>query len=391
MVTLRVAPRTGAALHPPPSKSDAQRRLVLAHIDCQGLGAPEPGEADDVTHLRVGLQSLGGRIDCGDGGTPLRFLLAQAALHDVRSLLCGSPRLGQRPIKPLCDALRATLGARISSGWPLEVHGADRPAATAWFRVDAQASSQFESALWLAAAALVRRERRPWRVTAMGPGASPGYRDLTLDWLRRAGYGIDGDAVTGCVPTALPPVPPDWSGAAALAPVAWAFGLPITVDAEAQHPDRALLGVLADAGMDVRLAGALTLSGAPRRGFRHSAAVAPDLVPVLAAWATALPGPSEFRDLDVLRSKESDRLSAIADIARAAGATVHGDATCLRITPGRPTGPLRLAVRGDHRLLFAAVALGAVHRQDVDVDEVDVQRKSFPTFLDQVAPLPTPW
>jgi 3-phosphoshikimate 1-carboxyvinyltransferase len=386
MMTLRVRPRPGVPLVPPVSKSDALRWLALRALDGDALGNATPDEPEDVTRFRAGLGALGGATDCGDGGAPLRFLTAFAALHPGTTVLTGSPRLGARPIGPLLDALRSLVDCRFDGPWPLVVTGTGARARTDRIHVDGSLSSQFASALWLAAAALHRREGRPFAVHRTGAPASDGYLALTLRWLRAAGHDLDGAWIVGHRPATLPAPPRDWSGAASLAPVAWAFGCDIAIDAEAEHPDRALLPALAEAGLDVHLSRTLRVSGTARRGLRHSASGAPDLVPILVAWATALPGPSVFTDLAGLRGKESDRLAGVVALALAAGARVEGDASRLTVHPARASSSIDVRVSGDHRMVFAAAALSALHGCDVRIDAPDAQRKSFPTFLDQVAP-----
>jgi 3-phosphoshikimate 1-carboxyvinyltransferase len=149
-----------SVLTPPQSKSDAQRALVLAWI----LGWPElqaqvETESTDVATLAAGLKVIAhgsGTIDCHDGGAPFRFLLALAATTAGRFTFTGSARLAARPR----SALTAALGIEDRGSWPLVVDGVAVRAPP--FVIDASESSQFPSALLLAAARLERRENRPW-------------------------------------------------------------------------------------------------------------------------------------------------------------------------------------------------------------------------------------
>jgi 3-phosphoshikimate 1-carboxyvinyltransferase len=383
-----------AAVDPPVSKSDAQRRAVLAAIagDLDLVRALDTEDSPaDVRTMARGLLALAApgpaAIDCADGGTPLRLLLGQAAIRPGRTVFTGTPRLGERAHEPLLAALERALGPAglaITRGapWPLTVDGAADPAPVPSFRVDPTASSQFASSLLLAAAALSRREARPWQVLLDGDPASAGYLDLTVRWLRQAGYEVARDGtVTAGLARALPPAPPDWSGAAYLLVLAWRSGGCVRVDPEAAHPDRAILGVLRGIGLRAHDTGdGLTIAGHASTGAQVDGRACPDLLPTVAALAPALPGPTILLHAGILRGKESDRLEALTDLARAAGCRVTGDAERLILDPGPVPDEIRVPVRGDHRLAMSAAALAAVTGRPVWIDDPDVVAKSFPSF-----------
>ncbi len=389
-----------AVLTPPVSKSDALRALTLAGI--LEMPPPDVGEEppDDVRRLERGLRALRERhpvVDCGDGAGPFRVLLGQAAVRSGTATFEGSQRLAERPHAALVEALERTLGEgglRIQTGrpWPWIVRGAGpvrRPA----FRVRAAESGQFATSLLLAAAALAHGERRAWSVESAGPVASRGYVDLTLRWLRRAGFVADvrGDSVcvqAGARVAAFPTLPRDWSSGAYLLLAAWRGGGQVVgLDPEEPQPDRAVLRILGEIGLAVsREAGGLGVTGTPSEGVRASAAECPDLLPTLAALACVLPRPSVFTEVGILRGKESDRLEGIVDLVRAGGASASLEGDTLRVTPGRrPEGRLAVACRGDHRLAMSASVLAACHGTEVAIDGPECVGKSFPGFFKELS------
>ncbi len=143
----------------PPSKSVSHRYLNLALLARQPISIERLLDADDIRHFRGALDALGyglrasgdtlaieppaeaprgAEIQCGNAGTLYRFLTATLTVVPGRWVLDGSPRLRERPIRPLVDALRS-LGARIhyrggEGRAPLEIEGgasaAARPAST---------------------------------------------------------------------------------------------------------------------------------------------------------------------------------------------------------------------------------------------------------------------
>jgi 3-phosphoshikimate 1-carboxyvinyltransferase len=394
-----------SVLRPPMSKSDAQRALVLG--DLIGLQAtaslgPDPDRPSDVRSLARGLAVLAEPssgevptvIDCGDGGGPFRFLLAQAATRSGRWRFMGSARLGERPRRPLLDALRRTLGGAglvIDEGspWPVDVLGTVEEAEMEpSFHIAAADSSQYATSLLFAAAALCRRERRTWTVVLEGPVASAGYLDLTVQWLEAAGFALQRDAgsiaVTGHRPvSALPTIPGDWSSAANLLLIAWRSGGQVVgVDPHVSHPDRAVLRILSDVGLETTAAeDGMRVRGEPRAGLHASAKECPDLLPTLAALACVLPGESMLTDVGILRGKESDRVEAIQALVTAAGAaaTLDGERLTIR-PPASPPTRIVLESHGDHRRAMASAVLATLCGAILELDDGACVAKSFPSF-----------
>ena len=410
------------ALHPPPSKSDAQRALVLAHLlRAEGEEVPAPVEwpalhgpihtlPDDVRVVYGGLAALVGAtaasIDCGDGGAPFRLLLSQAAIAgDVRTEFLGSKRLGERPHRPLFEALKRTLGPaglqlEEGSPWPVHVRGATGLAETPRFVIDVRESSQFASSLLLAACALHLRERRPWTVELVGEeeAGSAGYLALTVQWAERCGFTIAREGhelrVTGhAAPPRWPDIPGDWSSLGYLVLLAWASGGEAAgVDLSAAHPDRAVVRILEETGLGMGKGTApdrLRVSGRPLRGVAASGAECPDLLPTLAAFACLCPSPSTLTHVHLLRAKESDRVQGIRDLVAAAGGSTELDSKThvLTVHPPERIRPFSFHSRGDHRMAMCASVLGVLGRVRVELEEPECVSKSFPGFFEELASL----
>ena len=67
-----------------------------------------------------GLNSEDDLIDVGHAGTTMRFLASFFSISKIKKILTGSPRMLERPIKILVDAL-IELGAKIDykkQGYP---------------------------------------------------------------------------------------------------------------------------------------------------------------------------------------------------------------------------------------------------------------------------------
>ena len=390
----------------PGSKSVTNRVFLLAGLAAGRSRIKGALDAEDTRWMREALATLGVPLhqdgDCwvvdgggrpsaaapiwlGASGTTLRFLLPWLALQAFAPVeLRGEPRLFERPLGPLLDALAplgvhwepTTAGGRLHPGAPPERLEAE---------VDGSLSSQFVSGLAMAAAALPGGGLLRWRK----PVVSSSYLLLTARWLRA--FGCDSTLLEdqwrlpgGRLRPADLGVPSDWSGAAAFLAAAAVTGRKITVaslDPEDEQRDRDLVAILEAAGCRSGWDGPrLTLSGPLKRGLHTDLEASPDLGPVLAAVAALAPEPSVLTGLQTLPLKDCDRLDASAELVRWLGGTaeVEGDHT-LRIRPGSPPRE-PFDPRRDHRMAFAA-AVGALRRGG-ELRDPDCVGKTFPAFWD---------
>jgi 3-phosphoshikimate 1-carboxyvinyltransferase len=405
-----------------PSKSVTHRALVIAAL-ADGPGAiVDPLEADDTRITREGLRALGvevrasrGRwtvsgcggalrggaeLSLGDSGTSLRLLAAVAALGTAPSRLDGSPRLRERPMDGLVEAL-ASLGAGLRcgpspGGLPLRVErGRLRAGAV---RVAGGRSSQFSSALLLIAPRLAGTTD----VVVEPPAVSLPYVELTARVLEDFGVRVERPApahyrIRGGAgyPGREYRVEGDHSAASYFLAAAAAVGGRVCVqglDPRSAQPDARLGPLLEAAGCRVEAAD--DRIAVERRGelrpFDVDLAGAPDLVPTLAVLALVAGGPSVLRGVAHLRLKESDRIAAIAENVRLLGRDVAVSGDALRIVGS--AAPLRAATirtRSDHRVAMA-FAVAGLRDGGVAVDDAGCVSKSNPHFWRQLEELRRP-
>ncbi|MEO1083418.1 MAG: 3-phosphoshikimate 1-carboxyvinyltransferase, partial [Acidobacteriota bacterium] len=110
----------------------------------------------------------------------------------------------------------------------------------------------------------------------------------------------------------------------------------------------------------------------------------PDQVPTLAALAPFARGTTRIHNVPHLRLKESDRLAAMTEELRRAGAEVEELEDGL-VIPGvwadtpPPADPVRCLSHGDHRIAMS-MALVGLRRPQLEIDEPAVVAKSYPDF-----------
>lgn len=181
----------------PISKSMANRHLVLRHGMGKILSVTTNSDPDDVRRLEAMLHHKGPVWDAGHGGTTFRFLLALYSLLGKEGTVTGTPRMCERPIGPLVDALRS-LGAEIrylkKDGFPpVFMEGADIPG-FGDVVIDGSLSSQFVTSVALCTPLF----REGLRIRFDQPVASQSYWTMTIDTIRQYGFQIllNKDSVT---------------------------------------------------------------------------------------------------------------------------------------------------------------------------------------------------
>ncbi len=385
-------PTTHAAvIQLPPSKSLAARAMIL--------GA-EVGDAvcgcDDLRVLSRALARNRGIVDVEQSGTALRFLTARyAATPGADVLLTGSRRLRERPVAPLVESLRS-LGADISysgceSHAPLTIRGRRLPGGTV--RVDARQSSQYVSALMLAAPLM----QSPLCIEYVSAGSEP-YIDMTVRICRR--FGLEVTQRPGLIEVSgmsVTPenyaVEPDWSAAAFFYELTAASGIPLLLQGlippgDSLQGDSAAatlfrhLGVITEPASDGLL---IYREDCAAKTFQADLSPTPDMAPALAV-ASALCGVSfRLTGLGTLALKESDRLESITEGLRALGfGATHTDSEILWHGATLPTPPdIIVNSAADHRIAMA-FGIAAALRPGISVDCPGCAAKSFPGFAEML-------
>lgn len=370
--------------------ADDTRALARALDAFHGLAVQETDAGFRVERSSEVLAAPDSALDLGAAGTPARFLLAFATTAIGATVVTGSPRLQERPMGGLVDALRS-LGivceplAREGC-LPMRVHGGPLRSRDARVRVDG--SSQFASALLL----LLSADDAPARLVLEGEAVSRPYTELTRRMLRDAGapWRWQGEhelvRENGALRQSSFDIEPDASSAGYFFALAAATRSKVEVHgirSNSTQADLALLDALADMGCRIeRDEARIAVHGAPLRGIDVDLADAPDCALTIAALAAIAEGPTRIRGTRSLRDKESDRaMAACQEATKLGAATSFGD-DWIAIVPGPRTGAATIATYDDHRVAMAFSVVGAV-RDGVTIENPGCVAKSFPRYWDE--------
>ncbi len=394
----------------PASKSEANRALLLQKL-AGGGALTNLSEAHDTVLMQrlLGQAATTDALDAEDAGTVMRFLTAYLALSGWRGTLTGAPRMRQRPIGVLVDALR-TLGARIdyaeTEGYPplrfgglaAGATGADGGPATLTVRGDI--SSQYVSALLMLGPTLPGG----LRLSLSGAVGSRPYINMTMSLMRHFGSTTawtDAEAVA-VAPGGYHPadyaVESDWSAASywyallALAPPGSALTLP-GLRPHSWQGDAVIQQIMRPLGVATEFladgSGARLTQVAPA-SFDPSAAPldftdCPDLAQTVVVAVAALGRPLRLTGLASLRIKETDRIAALqAELGKFGAALVEGSAGVFAVRPGAfRVENQTVKTYDDHRMAMAFAPLALLG--PLAVGEPGVVRKSYPSFWQALA------
>jgi 3-phosphoshikimate 1-carboxyvinyltransferase len=398
----------------PGSKSISNRVLLLAALasgETEVLGLLD---ADDTRVMTDALKKLGVQFDgskvrgvggpfpvrqaelhLGNAGTALRPLTAALALSAGEYRLSGTPRMHERPIGDLVDALKR-IGARIGyagkEGFPpLKISrgslSLDQPV-----RVRGDVSSQFLSSL-LMALPLAGREAS---LEVQGELISRPYVEITLNVMQRFGVPVRRRGWQSFVVPRAAYVSPgriyvegDASSASYFLAAGAIGGGPVRVEGIGRgsiQGDVRFTEVLERMGAQVAFGDDwIECSGTmPLRAIDLDLNHIPDAAMTAAVLALFADGPSTLRNIASWRVKETDRLAAMAAELRKLGAEVEEGSDYLAIRPRTLKPGVTIETYDDHRMAmsFSLVALGGV---PVVIDDPGCVAKTFPEYFERFA------
>ncbi|SDI37816.1 3-phosphoshikimate 1-carboxyvinyltransferase [Winogradskyella thalassocola] len=376
------------------SKSESNRLLLLQALYPQ-ISINNVSNSDDSVLMQKALVSEEKLIDIHHAGTAMRFLTAYFSIQSGReTVITGSPRMKERPIKILVDALKM-LGAEITylenDGFPpLRIIGKELTEHKV--TLEANVSSQYISALLLIASKL----ENGLELTLKGKITSVPYINMTLSLLNS--IGIETSFVENTIsvkPNAanLEPqsltVESDWSSAS------YFYGLIALSDVDTEitigaYKNKSLQGdsVLADIyekfgvtttfeddSITLRKSSNIDIKSIIELDLKN----APDIAQTIAVTAFGLGLKCSMIGLHTLKIKETDRLVALKIELEKLGAEVHITDLSLHLEPSKTINSnVAIATYNDHRMAMAFAPLGL--KVPIVIENADVVSKSYPQF-----------
>ena len=377
-------------------------RVMLAALRQLGCGV-------DVQGTTVTITGLGGQLKhhdaieffMGNAGTAMRPLTAALAVLGGDFTLKGVPRMHERPIGDLVDALRL-LGCNIdylgNDGFPPLHIGQPALKLDAPIQVRGDVSSQFLTALLMALPLAAKTQDIV--IEVVGELISKPYIDITLNLLARYGIAVKRDGwqrftiPEGCryqSPGTIH-VEADASSASyfiALGAIAEGDGIRIQgVGADSIQGDIRFMDAAAEMGAQIT-SGPNWLEihrGAwPLKGIELDCNHIPDAAMTLAVMALYADGPTTLRNIASWRVKETDRIVAMATECRKLGARVEEGPDWITVHPlqSQQWQAASIHTYDDHRvaMCFSLAAFNA-DQVPVRIEDPKCVAKTFPDYFE---------
>ncbi|HQR74331.1 MAG TPA: 3-phosphoshikimate 1-carboxyvinyltransferase [Sulfurovum sp.] len=417
-LTLKPIDAIEGEIHLPGSKSLSNRALLVAALAKGTTKITNLLQSDDTRHMLNALKQLGisytlsdDKTQCsitgnggaihavqmqelflGNAGTAMRPLCAALCLGTGTYVLTGEPRMKERPIGHLVDALRQA-GAHITyeenEGYPpllIEAQGLRGGDV----QIDGAISSQFLTAL-LMAAPLAKEDMK---ISIIGELVSKPYIDITLHIMKTFGvevihenyktFTIKGNQNYKAVESFM--VEGDASSASYFLAAAAIKGGKVKVTGIGKtsiQGDVLFVDVLEKMGAKVEWGDSYV---AVSKGELHAIDMdfnhIPDAAMTIATTALFAKGTTVLRNIYNWRVKETDRLSAMATELRKVGAEVEEGEDYLKITPPDTLRHAAIDTYDDHRMAMC-FSLLALDSASVTINEPECTSKTFPTYFEE--------
>ncbi|MDA1219409.1 MAG: 3-phosphoshikimate 1-carboxyvinyltransferase [Chloroflexi bacterium] len=418
-LTLKPIKHVDGQIQLPGSKSLSNRILLLSALAGGTTEVYNLLDSDDTVHMlealrrlgvklslsedktRCQVQGLGGpfpsqetELFLGNAGTAVRPLCAALCLGRGVFTITGEPRMYQRPIRDLVDALRH-LGTRIDylreDGFPpLSIRAEGIKGGTVSIR--GNISSQYLTALLLASP-LAQNDTI---IEVEGDLVSKPYIDMTLDVVRRFGAEVEASGyerfkIPGLQKYQSPGdvlVEGDASSATYFLAAAAIRGGTVRVNGvgmDSVQGDVKLADVLEQMGAVVnRGVDWIEVSRGELHGVDLDLNHIPDAAMTVATTALFAEGKTAIRNIHNWRVKETDRLAAMATELRKVGAEVIEGDDYLEITPPKRITSATIDTYNDHRMAMC-FSLAALGDAEIIINDPGCVSKTFPDYFEKLA------
>ncbi|CRL59410.1 3-phosphoshikimate 1-carboxyvinyltransferase [Proteus penneri] len=420
-LTLQPIAHIEGTINLPGSKSVSNRALLLAALAKGNTRLTNLLDSDDIRHMLNALKTLGVQYQLsnnntvcdieglggefktysplelflGNAGTAMRPLAAALSLgsHDI--ILTGEPRMKERPIGHLVDALRQG-GASIdyleqTDYPPIRLRGGFKGGNV---EVDGSVSSQFLTAL-LMTAPLAEQDTT---ITIKGELVSKPYIDITLALINTFGGKIENQdyqcfVIKGGQQYQSPEkylVEGDASSASYFLAAAAIKGGTVRVTGIGKNSlqgDIHFASVLEKMGAKVRWGDDyIECERGILKGIDMDMNTIPDAAMTIATTALFAEGETVIRNIYNWRVKETDRLAAMAAELQKVGAIVEEGHDYLKVIPPKQLTTADIETYNDHRIAMC-FSLVALSDTPITILDPGCTAKTFPDYFEKLETL----
>jgi 3-phosphoshikimate 1-carboxyvinyltransferase len=379
----------------PSSKSESNRVLIIRELAEKRIKLENLSAARDTQTMLQLLHQKGPSWDVLDAGTTMRFCTAYLALHGHETIITGTERMQQRPIKILVDALKL-LGAQIQyqqhEGFPpLKISGLNHQL-TNTLSIEGNISSQYISALLMIAPVLPQG----LQLELIPPVYSEPYIVMTLSLMQH--FGIKYQWTDNRIEIAHQDyqgghykVESDWSGASYWYAICSLLpGSKIKLPGLRKHSyqgDQEISRIFQHMGVHTEYddqGAVLTFISEQVSDASLDFRTCPDLAQTVMVVAAARGINLTMTGLESLKIKETDRIKAMQLELKKVGTDLIEESGRWRLIPG-PLQTPKIAIQTyeDHRMAMAFAPLAT--KIPIEIEDPQVVNKSYPGFWEDMS------
>ncbi|MCP9748209.1 3-phosphoshikimate 1-carboxyvinyltransferase [Lacihabitans sp. CS3-21] len=381
------------------SKSESNRALIINALSGFGGELQNLSTARDTQTMIRLLKSEDAVADVLDAGTTMRFLTAYFAITNQTKTMTGTPRMCERPIGILVDALRS-IGCEIDylgkEGYPPTQLKGFSEQKNNEISIRGDVSSQYISALLMISPLLPNG----LTINLLGEIGSIPYITMTIKQMEAFGVKVaaDWDAKKLSVepqeykPTSYK-IESDWSGASYwYSVVALAENDEVEIELlglkeNSLQGDSVIVNIMSELGVKSTFTpdGVLLQKTMANPSFEWDFTDCPDLAQTVAVVLVAKKIKGIFTGLESLKIKETDRVVALQNELAKIGGTLEEVEAKTRYevnSGGSWTKTPTFETYDDHRMAMAFAPLAMI--LDVIIEEPGVVAKSYPSYWEDL-------
>jgi 3-phosphoshikimate 1-carboxyvinyltransferase len=381
------------------SKSESNRALIINALSGFGGELKNLSTARDTQTMIRLLKSEDAVADVLDAGTTMRFLTAYFAVTNQSKTMTGTPRMCERPIGILVDALRS-IGCEIDylgkEGYPpTQLKGFSEQKDNE-ISIRGDVSSQYISALLMISPML------PIGLTInlLGEIGSIPYITMTIKQMEAFGVKVRADwdnkklsVEPQIYQTTSYQIESDWSGASYwYSIVALAENPDVEIELlglkeNSLQGDSVIVNIMSELGVKSTFTadGVLLQKTEANDSFQWDFTDCPDLAQTVAVVVVAKKIKGFFTGLESLKIKETDRVLALQnELAKIGGMLEEVEAKKKYevSSVGNWTETPTFETYDDHRMAMAFAPLAMI--SDVIIVEPGVVAKSYPSYWEDL-------
>ena len=374
------------------SKSESNRLLILQAL-YSNIKLKNISNSDDTNTLKKALSSSNSLININHAGTAMRFLTAYFAIKlKKETVLTGSKRMTERPIKILVDAL-LMLGAEISyegdMGFP-PIKIKNTISSNNFIELPSSTSSQYISSLML----IAPKMSDGLTIQMSGIITSLPYIKMTVSILKKLGIDVKFNnnkiiiSNQESIDSKTINIESDWSSSSYFFSI-----IALSEDSvlrlnrfnkNSLQGDSILRNIYEKLGVSSHFEGHnLVLKKIKNFDIPDNITInlidSPDIAQTIAVTCFGLGISCDLTGLHTLKIKETDRLKALKNELTKLGAKVSATNESIHIKPSSQVlNNIKISTYQDHRMAMAFAPLAI--KTALIIEDSSVVSKSYPGF-----------